>query len=106
VGLFKVMMKSEVLATGSQSSTSLIDLASRYFVNDCPDALIPAMELGNYDVGQEWYRKAEDRGATRDAIDHELRVIFKRADKTKRAEIKAFLLGEDPVRYPTFTGTT
>lgn len=57
------------------------------------------MEMGNYDIGQEWYRKAEDRGATRDAIDHELRVIFRRADKTKRAEIKAFLLGDDPVRY-------
>ncbi|MBK6999493.1 MAG: hypothetical protein IPH35_05850 [Rhodoferax sp.] len=57
------------------------------------------MEMGNYGIGQEWYRKAEDRGATRDVIDHELRVIFRRADKTKRAEIKAFLLGEDPVRY-------
>ncbi len=57
------------------------------------------IELGNYDLGQEWYKKAEDRGAKRDAIDHELRGIFGRADKGKRAEIKAFLLSEDPVRY-------
>lgn len=57
------------------------------------------MELGNYEIGQEWYLKAEDRGATRDAIDHDLRVILRRADKTKRAEIKAFLLEQDPVRY-------
>lgn len=57
------------------------------------------MEMGNYGVGQEWYRKAEERGATREAIDHELRSIFRRADKAKREEIKAFLLGEDPFRY-------
>ena len=31
--------------------------------------------------------------------DSDLRGIFARADKTKREEIKAFLLREDPVRY-------
>jgi hypothetical protein len=57
------------------------------------------MELGDYEVGQTWYKKAIERGASERSIDHDLRGIFLRADKAKREEIKAFLLREDPVRY-------
>lgn len=57
------------------------------------------MELGDYEVGQAWYGKAIERGASERSIDHDLRGIFLRADKAKREEIKAFLLREDPVRY-------
>jgi hypothetical protein len=56
-------------------------------------------ELGDYEVGQTWYKKAIERGASERSIDHDLRGIFLRADKAKREEIKAFLLREDPVRY-------
>lgn len=57
------------------------------------------MELGNYDLGKEWYAKAMARGASERSIDQDLRGIFLRADRVKREEIKAFLLREDPVRY-------
>lgn len=57
------------------------------------------IELGKFDVGWEWYRRAEERGATERSIDHDLRGIFMRADSAKREEIKLFLLRIDPERY-------
>ena len=57
------------------------------------------METGNYSLGQEWYAKAVERGATVDSVDQDLRRIFFRADQAKQAEMRAFLLREDPVRY-------
>ena len=56
-------------------------------------------ELGLYDIGRDWYAKAIERGATERSIDCDLRGIFLRADPSKREEIKAFLLSEDPARY-------
>lgn len=56
-------------------------------------------EMGNYDAGNTWYEKATERGASERSIDYDLRGIFIRAEKTKREEIRAFLLREDPVRY-------
>jgi len=61
------------------------------------------MEIGNYNLGQEWYAKAVERGATVDSVDQDLRNIFFRADKAKQAEIREFLLSEDPVRYAWVT---
>ncbi|MCB1871752.1 MAG: hypothetical protein KDI49_07070, partial [Gammaproteobacteria bacterium] len=57
------------------------------------------METGNYSLGQEWYAKAVERGATVDSVDQDLRNIFFRADKARQAEIREFLLSQDPVRY-------
>ena len=57
------------------------------------------METGNYNLGQEWYAKAVERGATVDSVDQDLRNIFFRADKKKQTEMRKFLLGEDPARY-------
>jgi hypothetical protein len=57
------------------------------------------METGNYVLGQEWYTKAVDRGATDDFVDQELRTIFFRSDQVKQLEMRVFLLREDPVRY-------
>lgn len=57
------------------------------------------MELGNYDIAKEWYKKAIERGASERSIDQDLRGIFMRADKAKREEIKDFLLREDSARY-------
>ena len=56
-------------------------------------------ELGNYAEGRGWYDKAVARGATEHSIDDDLRGIFLRANRARRAEIRAFLLREDPQRY-------
>lgn len=56
-------------------------------------------EIGNYEVGKNWYLKASERGASERSIDNDLRSIFKSAGKAKREEIKVFLLLFDPVRY-------
>ncbi len=56
-------------------------------------------ELGNYDIGQDWYAKAAERGASERSIDQDLRSILLHADQVKWEEIKAFLLRDDPVRY-------
>jgi len=70
--------------------------------DDCrPCTLLGAlhMENGDHDVGRDWYRKAEERGATVDAVDQDLRRIFFRADPERQAALRAFLLAEDPARY-------
>jgi hypothetical protein len=61
------------------------------------------METGNYTLGQAWYAKAVERGATVDFVDQNLRKIFFRANKSKQAEMTEFLLGEDPTRYAWVT---
>ena len=57
------------------------------------------METGNYGLGQEWYAKAVERGATVDSVDQDLRIIFFRADQAKQEKMRAFLLSDDPVRF-------
>lgn len=61
------------------------------------------MELGSYTLGQEWYTKAVERGATVDSVDQDLRNIFHRADQAKQEEMREFLLKQDPVRYAWVT---
>ena len=62
------------------------------------------METGNYSLGQEWYAKAVERGATVDSVDQDLRNIFHRADPAKKAEMREFLLRENAVRYAWVSG--
>lgn len=57
------------------------------------------MEMGDYGLGQEWYAKAVERGASENSVDQELRNIFFRADQAKQVQMSAFLLAQDPVRY-------
>lgn len=57
------------------------------------------MEIGNYSLGQEWYDKAIERGATPKIVDDEIRRIFFLADKDQQNKMKEFLLGVDPIRY-------
>jgi len=57
------------------------------------------MEMGNYDLGQEWYAKAVERGATIDSVDQDLRNIFFRADQAKQVEMREVLLRQDRIRY-------
>lgn len=61
------------------------------------------MEMGNYSLGQEWYAKAVERGATVDAVDQELRSIYFSANQTKREEMRQFLLDVDPIRFAWVT---
>jgi len=56
-------------------------------------------EMGNYEIGTDWYVKATERGATESSIDNDLRGIFLRTDRAKRDEIMTFLLSQDTVRY-------
>lgn len=66
-----------------------------------PCTLLGALhiELGNFTEGHEWYGKAEERGASKQSIDTELKNIFLHADKTLRETLKVFLLADNPDRY-------
>ncbi len=57
------------------------------------------MEMGNIREGHEWYRKAEERGATSDSIESELRSVLARMSAEKRKEAVAELLRIDPKGY-------
>ena len=41
------------------------------------------METDRYDLGQEWYAKAIERGASERSIDSDLRSIYSACQKTK-----------------------
>jgi hypothetical protein len=66
-----------------------------------PCTLIGAvyMETGHYTLGQQWYEKAAERGATERTIDSDLRSIFIRADKARKDALRTHLLKVDPERY-------
>lgn len=57
------------------------------------------MEMGSYDLGQEWYGKGIKRGASERSVDSDLRSIFFRAEKSKQDEMRTYLLGVDPKQY-------
>jgi hypothetical protein len=57
------------------------------------------VEMGDYGLGQEWYAKAVERGASEDSVDQDLRRIFFRADQAKQQQMREFLLRQDSVRY-------
>jgi hypothetical protein len=57
------------------------------------------IEIGNYDEGQSWYKKAIERGATEKSVDDDLRSIFMRLDKSNRKDLAIFLYENDPERY-------
>ena len=57
------------------------------------------METSRYDLGQLWYAKAVERGANQRDVDNDLRSIYRRASRDKKAALSAFLIGLDPQRY-------
>ena len=57
------------------------------------------METGNHSLGEAWYEKAIERGASEKSVDDDLRSIFMRATPAKREELRAYLLKKDPHRY-------
>lgn len=69
--------------------------------NYMPCTLLGAihMELGQIAEGQEWYAKAEARGAPRDDIDREVRAILSRLPAAKRTAIIDELMANDALRY-------
>lgn len=63
-------------------------------------------EIGNYEIGHDWYLKASERGASEHSIDSDLFSIYKRADKNKREKLKAFLLRVDPAKHSWLVNVT
>lgn len=57
------------------------------------------MEIGHYDLGQSWYKKAIARGYSARAMDNDLRSIFIRAEKKNKEKLKEYLLNIDSFRY-------
>ena len=57
------------------------------------------METSRYDLGQLWYAKAVERGANERDVDNDLRNIYQRANRDKKAALSAFLIRLDPQRY-------
>jgi len=58
-----------------------------------------SMALGDLAGGHDWYRKAEERGAERRAIDQDLRSLLVRSSSEAQERICAFLLTQDPERF-------
>ena len=86
--------RTEALQLGKQGH----ELQPRNF-RPCTLLGAVCMELGNLLEGYDWYAKAEERGASKQSIDTELRGIFLRADKVRRETMRASLLAKDPNRY-------
>ena len=57
------------------------------------------IELGDLQAGREWYAKAESLGASRQAIDNELRGLLMRCSHEEQQRIREYLLRQDPERY-------
>ena len=63
-----------------------------------PCTLLGALhyERGDYSTGDVWFAKAVERGAKMEAVDQELRSIFRRLGKEQKAALKRHLLNTDP----------
>jgi len=85
-----------------QEALSLADQARELTPDNFrPYTLLGAvnMEIGQYSEGQAWYQKAIKLGFSEQSMDSELRSIFHRSEKAKRAALRDHLLSIDPVRY-------
>ncbi|GAA4496095.1 hypothetical protein [Pseudaeromonas paramecii] len=57
------------------------------------------METSHFELGQEWYRKAIDRGFSEKSVDDEIKSIFKKADENQKEALRNYLLKLDGHRY-------
>lgn len=66
-----------------------------------PCTLLGALhyERGELELGHEWFAKAIERGAEPEAVDAELRSIFRRAKGAKKEKLRQHLLEASPERY-------
>ena len=109
--LKKTKLKSAICTTHSgvkrdlkkyDDALALGEKAHKLTQNDFrPCTLLGAvnMEIGKHTLGESWYEKAIERGASEKSVDDDLRSIFMRADPARREELRAYLLKKDPYRY-------
>lgn len=66
-----------------------------------PCTLLGAVHIqqGNYELGHDWYRKAEERGAPAAGNDQEIRSLLRAMSEEKRQTAVAELIRIDPDRY-------
>lgn len=66
-----------------------------------PCTLLGALhfEIREYTTGSEWFATAERLGAPTHNTDAEIKAVYYKANKEKKAELKAYLLKVDPKRY-------
>lgn len=66
-----------------------------------PCTLLGAVHIqqGHYELGHEWYRKAEARGAKRDSIESEIRALLRSMPAEEQSAAKQELRRIDPNRY-------
>jgi tetratricopeptide (TPR) repeat protein len=57
------------------------------------------MELGDLVAGHDWFRKAEERGASNATVDQDIRKLLSRTPEADRDRIRDFLLEQDPERF-------
>ncbi|MDF8335904.1 hypothetical protein [Novosphingobium cyanobacteriorum] len=71
-----------------------------------PCTLLGAVLLERGDVagGHDWYAKAEQMGASRKAIDQDLRSLLVRLPSQERQRICDYLIAEDPERFAWLLG--
>jgi len=110
-GLKNIKLKSAIYTTHggvkrdlhkSKEAIALGEKAHKLTVKDFrPCTLLGAvnMEIGNYDIGQEWYAKAIKNGFSEKSMDYELKSIFMRAKQSDKESLRNHLLKIDPDRY-------
>ena len=57
------------------------------------------LELGELSIGQAWYVKAEERGAAKEAVDHDIKMLLAGFSIAERERVRTFLLNQDPERF-------
>ena len=62
------------------------------------------LERGDLTGGHDWYAKAEQLGASRKAIDQDLRSLLVRLPSQERQRICDYLIAEDPERFAWLLG--
>lgn len=57
------------------------------------------IELGDLIAGHEWFKRAEQLGAAKATVDHDIRAILARMSEAERYRVRGFLLEQDPERF-------
>jgi hypothetical protein len=57
------------------------------------------MELGNLLAAHAWFKKAEQLGAAKAIVDHDIKSVLARMSKPQRDRVQRFLLKHEPERF-------